>query len=145
MRNALTIRKEIDNYKDRYCISKDKDMLLCIAILKGMYIASGGKKGIPLNNNLDFIVKYSKILFKYEKKLCASKDKLKANIWLEEELRKNGKYIGSIEDRLYNMTVKQMIAQCMADIISTEYKEDLFINSNKIYNMTLELINSLEV
>ena len=143
MRNTLVIRKMIDYYKDKYSSNKDKDMLIYIAILKGAYLASGGKKGIPLSNSIDFKVKHSKILFSYEKRLNTHKDKLKAHIWLEEELRKNGKYIGCIEERTNNIPTNNIIAQYLAELINTEYKEDLFINSNKIYSITIEIVSNL--
>lgn len=148
MRSKVTIRKLIDYYKNEYSRDKDKDMLIYIAILKGMYIALGGKKGIPLNANLDFIVKLSKILFSYEHKIMTSKPEnvIKAHLWLDEELRKIGIYTGSITNIMYNNTFNSIvICSLLSELVCREYGEDLFINNNKIYNIALDIISKTKI
>lgn len=145
MRNKMHVRKLIEHYKKEYSSNKDRDMLLYIAILKGMYISLGGQKGIPLNSNLDFIVKYSKIVFTYAYKIENSKlvleSELKAHMWLGEELRKNGKYIEHFLSSYEVRPGKLEIATLLADLISSDYTDDLLINHHKIQIITMDILN----
>ena len=142
MTSKIHIRNLIANYKYMYTQSKDKDLLLYIAILKGMYISVGGKKGIPLDSNLDFIVKISKIIFTFINKLADNR--LKAYNWLYNELRRNGIYLDILRNYKICECNRDYIAAMLAELVISVYTEDIFINYNKIFNITKELIIKTE-
>ena len=142
MHSTLDIRNAIVKYKDDYNRSNNKILLLYIAIYKGLYIALGGKKGIALSNKLDGVVYYSNIIFKYKLKLNNCVNKKNAVNYLIKTLIENFRQPTIYFSNQIPIENKD-IATLLADIISSENIEDLVINRNNVYKITLEALEKL--
>ena len=143
MSSTLDIRNTIVKYKNDYDRRSNKILLLYIAIYKGLYIALGGKKGIALSNKFDSAVYYSNIIFKYKLKLNNCVNKRNAVNYLIKTLRENFKQ-PTIYLRNQIPIENKDIATLLADIIASENIEDLVVNHNNVYNITLEALEKLQ-
>lgn len=140
MISKLDIRKLIEDSKIKYSMSKDKSMIIEAAILKGLYLALDGKKGVAIPSKYDNIVLYAKLVFRY---------KIKAG--------KNNRAYGE----LYNSLLKldkmpnyylcdngilnnRELAELLANLVSSDYNNDLVINQNEVYQLTIGILDEME-
>lgn len=140
MLSKLDVRKKIESIKDRYSETKDKSLLLEAAIIKGLYLALDGEKGIPLPNKYNNITSFSKIMFRYRLKV---ENIDKAYSYLYTSLMVNNKmpeyYIHKIPES------NSEIAELLADIILDTYNDDININYDLVYNIALNNLNEIGV
>lgn len=142
MCSTLDIRNEVNNYKKEYKETANKLLLLYLAIYKGMYIALGGKKGIALSSKMDRAVEYATIIFKYKIKLDRGKNQDVAVNYLMRNMRENFKhpayYIkGNIPKE------NEEIADLLANIVLSEYTEDLVMNHKNISNIASQALEKI--
>lgn len=140
MLSKLELRKKIEGIKDKYSKDKDKSLLLEAAILKGLYLALDGAKGIPLPNKYNHITSFSKIIFKYKIK---SENMDRAYNYLYTSLMLNNKmpeyYIHKIPKSNAD------IAEILADILMDVYTDDINVNYELVYNIALNNLNEFGV
>lgn len=133
MSEKIYIRKLIDEYKIKYNSTFNFIYLIDVAILKGVYLAIGGTKGIPLNPNMTALVNTTRQVYEYRIKSLTYKNdtKLKLTKLMQREL---AEYSIGIEVDLDNV-------ECIATIISTiTSSKSNIINIDTLYT---EIINIL--
>jgi hypothetical protein len=145
MLTKMDVRKLIEESKREYTDTSDKTKLVYAAILKGLYIALGGKKGIVIPSKLNSISTSSKIVFKYKIKLDTLKSIDKAYDSLYDSLIRETKINPRdiIKDGVAPITNAEQ-ARLMTTLILNEYTEDIIINSNTVYSMALDVLNKFE-
>ena len=137
--DKLIIRRLIERYKQRYTRYRRVDDILRAAILKGLYIATGGRKGIIIPNNFDFVVLGSIITFTYMVKLDNGNDE-KALEFLNSALEKNNKFITVNECCKDNL----QIAKLLSAITFSNQKEQPMVTRSKITSLAYEILCQLE-
>ena len=96
-----------------------------------------------MSNKFDSVVHYSNIIFKYKLKLNNCVNKRNAVNYLIKTLRENFKQ-PTIYLRNQIPIENKDIATLLADIIASENIEDLVVNHNNVYNITLEALEKLQ-
>lgn len=140
MISKLDIRNLIENSKVEYSMLKDKSMIIKAAILKGIYLALDGKKGIAIPSKYDNIVLYAKLVFRY--KIKAGKNN-KAYSDLYNSLYKLDKMPGYyLADNV--MLSNREIAELLTNLILSDYNNDLVINQNEIYQLVMNILCEME-
>ena len=139
--NKMTVRKMISYTLEQHNLTGDKDKLIRLAMLKGLYISLGGEKGIPTSAKFMPIVKYSKIVLGYVYRLKQTKNRFTADKYLIHSLRDMGKdnYIRSIS----NLADREGLALLLTKLIMDEYTEDIMINTQAIFRNAYELLDEL--
>ncbi|MBO5387944.1 MAG: hypothetical protein J6A59_07390 [Lachnospiraceae bacterium] len=137
MSEKIYIRKLIDEYKIKYNSTFNFIYLIDVAILKGVYLAIGGTKGIPLNPNMTTLVTTTRQIYEYRIKslTCKNDTKLKLTRLIQREL---AEYDIRIEVDLDNV-------ECVATIISTitSLKSDI-INIDTLYTEITNILALVE-
>lgn len=143
MINKMYVRKLIDRSKAEYSNNYDTSILVHISILKGLYIALGGTKCVTIPAKFDKMVTYSKVVFEHKLKLNTMKCKDKVINILIKSIRNIGcgpEYYLSDELPLTN----EAIARLLVKLVISEYTEDMIINSQSLYNITISLLNDID-
>lgn len=141
MISKISIRNEIKNHKELYRNTNDKDELLYVALLKALYLADGGKKGIALNSEYDPVTYRSLVVFKYMITLDNNyrMDKVTYR-HIHDILMKIGKspnyYLNSRISKS-NTTIAKLISF----VVCYDYNENRLINKDKIYEIALNILN----
>jgi hypothetical protein len=139
MSSILEIRKEIDNDKKEYNRTNNKYKLLHASILKGLYVAKGGRKGIALPSRYEVITIYSKVIFKYKIKLDTVKSQEMAFNYLYNELVKLDKKPEYFLDGIIPVT-EHHLAKLLASLVASDYADDIIINQEVIYNTAVQIL-----
>lgn len=134
--NKISVRKCITNEKEAYQSDRDKRHLIAIAILKGLYTAIGGEKGIPLSSNFEIIVTNAKALFTYMV-LVDSKCYEKA----EKFAFNNINFYISVDNVLTNVDVAKTLSYMIFSLCG--YREDMVINHIDLETITVRYLNLL--
>ena len=145
MLSKIGVRRIIENTKDNYTNSGDKTLFVDLVLLKGLYIAIGGTKGIPTPSKFDKITSLARIVFKYYLKSKESTDKTLTRAF-------DGLYDGLCEsgiipeDFIIDIpTTEEDIAGLLASLVVSFYVEDMLVNYNNIYNKTLKIIREVDL
>lgn len=139
--NRRIIRGEIDRVKGLYCKTGDSNYLITVALLKGLYIAIGGTKGIPLSAKVGDIAWISAIVFKYMYKVDTHKNTNKAINELVEELQRANIIIQLIPVYKYGtLKSNEYIAELLGDCVGAYIQPDILINKMNIMDTTLKLL-----
>lgn len=145
MLSKMDTRRIIENEKEKYNKTNNKDILIRVAILKGYYLVIGGTKAIPLPNKFDLITANSKLIFKYKMKISNHKSiisDIKATEILYKLLLINNKqpeyYINS---QVYRTNTD--LANLLTRLICSEYTEDILINQQTVFNIALNTLNDV--
>lgn len=140
MISKLDIRNLIESSKIEYSMSKDKSMIIKAAILKGLYLALDGKKGIAIPSKYDNIVMYAKIIFRY--KIRVGKNNRAYGELYNSLLRLDkmpGYYLGD------NVILSNReMAELLANLVLSDYNNDLVINQDKIYQLAIDILGEME-
>ena len=99
------------------------EFLIRAAVLKGIYVAIGGKKGIILNRNLDFVASSAKYVFD-----VIINDRKTQNKQLNAIINTSG--ISNSE-----------IATLITNVAFSNHIETVELNRHSLYNVTYNIIN----
>lgn len=143
MLTKIDMRKMIENKKREYSASGNKEILLHVAIMKGMYDAYGGTKYITVPPMYNFVVKSSIIVFTYKNRL-KTVGYNKAKIGLIGELLEIGIDTEVCNIEQYISTDNIGISRLLALIILCKYTEDIVINSEAIIDIAFELLENID-
>lgn len=134
--SKISVRKSIVREKETYQYDNDKRHLIAIAVLKGLYVAIGGEKGIPLSSNFDIIVSNARLLFTYmslvDLKLYEKAEKFAFN---------NIKFPICRNNVSSNADVAKTLSYMIFCVCG--YREDMVINHIDLEIITLKYLNTL--
>lgn len=140
MKSKIDIRNDIASFKLQYEYTKDKSWLIQCAIYKGLYLAMGGQKGIPIPNKYDKIILYSKAIFKFKLNSC-NKEKAYSSLYksLVNMNKMPSYYLGEEipEDN-------DSLAKALTLLITEDNTDDLSIRYYNIYSIVHTVLCEME-
>lgn len=151
MVTKLELRDSISNDKKLYKETEDEALAICVAVKKGLYIALGGKKGIPLPDKYDSVVADTEIVFTYKLKLNYLKDrytkeeyKSKASSFLVKTLEKRNIHN---EFRVKETPfINTSIAELAVDLLEIDYQHEISSAVlNLVYDTVLNLLENIDI
>lgn len=137
MKKKVVVRKMIEEAKEKYIESNDKSLLLEAALLKGYYLALGGKKGIAIPKKFDRIICMSKSLFKYKINIDIKDN---AYMTLYKEFLNMGLKLDYFNTS-FNVLTNEDTANLIAFILTECNEQDIVINYKSINDIALNILN----
>lgn len=118
-------------------------LILEAAIVKGLYLALGGTKGILLPSRYDNVTQTSKVIFKYKIKTKNNSDYYSLLKVLKQS---NINYVHYINLNFNNEITNDMLASLAGNIIIDKYKneQDPTINNINIQLIILGYLNYID-
>ena len=148
MVTKLELRNSIMNDKTEYEETENEALIILIAVKKGLYMALGGVKGIPLPAKYDYIVENSEIMFTYKLRLNSIKGKYKTNlehkayICLRKLFEKRGK---ALNIKSNSPLIDQDIAKMLVNMIEVDYSHNISSAIlNLVYDVALTMLNNID-
>ena len=140
--DKIVIRDSITMSKYNYLNTGSNEYLIQAALLKGLYLAVGGQKGIVLTPKVDYVVQGACIAFTYMYKLDNGKIPGKAVEWLIKKLKEPLPNVPMSYDRY--CTSNEDIAHLASEIIFRNHIEDIVVNKVSVYSTVVRILNRLE-
>lgn len=142
--NKIAIRDSIEYHKLNFINTRSDEELLKAAVLKGLYMAVGGKKGIVLSPKADYIVFGTNIIFTYMYKLDTCKTPTGATSWLiQSNIDKHIINTIAMAGTKNNHLSNEEIAKLTSQVIFSSNIEDIVFNKITVYNVVLDILNRL--
>lgn len=143
MLNLIDVRNSIGERRIEYNKSNSRDILIEMSLLKGAYVAIGGKKWIPLPNRYDQMTEIAYSIFSFKQLTLKSKniDKAMQNLYSNStKFHINIDYYtkGNVPE-----TNKQL-AELLCNILSDVYTDIVLLSINRVYSFTLEILEGMD-
>lgn len=141
------VKQLIVEEKERMKITRNEQIFVGIAVLKGIYIGIGGRKGITLPKQYEVIVRNAIPLFEFIHKsenMKSSHGYVKCLSEFADILNTKGVRINTIsafQHRRFGSNDE--IASTLADMVGREHMDDRIINRQLVYVYTMNYISRI--